>query len=447
MNKLKHQLLRGGVWGALGRLMSAALGIAVSLLVARLIPPHEMGIYFLAASAASLLAVFSSFGLPVTAMRFIASREAVSDRAGSIKIAVSSLIYGAATALVTAGTFAAGLGQGLAVYVFQSTVLESLTIAIAGWGFLLVCQNLITEVCRGFHRIDLATLSGGLLPGAFLTGALLAGVHGGIRIDLDRILILSLLAVALSGLTAIPLARYVLPGSSSLGLISIASFIPTACPIWLHGLAVFGLIHGGIWIIGAFATSEEVAIYGAASRLASVFALVNGMAYAFLPPIIVELNSRGDRGTLQRIVGIAAAIAGVVTLPALCLCLLFPEKLLALMFGDYYTPGALVLMALSFANFFNLVTGVRGYVLLVCGHERLQLGIALIGGAANLIMVYLGLINWGISAAAIGSCIGIVLQCILEMGAVRMRFGIWTIAWCSRADFLKLLASARSTPH
>lgn len=108
------------------------------------------------------------------------------------------------------------------------------------------------------------------------------------------------------------------------------------------------------------------------------------------------------------------------------------------MFGDYYVSGSVVLMALSFANFFNLITGMRGYLLLVCGYERLQLAIALVGGSGTLFMVYFGVSNWGIRGA-IGACIGLVSQCAIEVAAVRTRFGIWTFAWCSRADFRRLL--------
>lgn len=439
MNNLARKVIRGGVWAVLGRLCSAALGIAASLLVARLIPPYDMGVYFLASSAAAFLAVFSSFGLPVTAMRFIASREGDSGRTGAIQVALSSLVYGCALALVVAVAFAAGIGQTLAATLFNSSALESLTSVIAAWGFLLAVQNLITEICRGFHRIDLAVLSGGLLSGGLLAGVLLAGIGGGINMTLSTILMVTLLTVGLSWLSAIPLARQMWPWAIRHDRASLGNLFRTAWPIWLHGLAVFALMQGSIWIIGAFASKEDVAVYGVASRLAAIFSLVNGMVYAFLPPIIVQLNSRNDKANLQRLVRGTAAVAGGIMLPALALCLLIPERLLSLMFGDYYVAGSVVLMALSFANFFNLITGMRGYLLLVCGYERLQLAIALVGGSGTLFMVYFGVSNWGISAAAIGACIGLVFQCAIEVAAVRMRFGIWTFAWCSRADLRSLL--------
>lgn len=91
---------------------------------------------------------------------------------------------------------------------------------------------------------------------------------------LSTILVVTLLTVGLSWLSAIPLARQMWPWAIRHDRVSIANLLPTAWPIWLHGLAVFGLMQGSIWIIGAFASKEDVAVYGVANRLAAIFSLV-----------------------------------------------------------------------------------------------------------------------------------------------------------------------------
>lgn len=439
MKILNKAIAKSGAWGIFGRLTSALLTILVSLLLARLLSPSDMGVYFLAVSISSFLATFSSLGVPITAMRFIATAEARSDRHRSNQLARFALLVGIGLATVVTGLLCAGLGRSVGLSIFNSPALASLNILICFWAMLLTIQGFVAEVYRGFHRIDLAMLSGGLLSSGLLVAALFVARLIAATPSLNSIVQLTTVCLAFGLSCAVPLLRWLRPWDFSVQPTTARTIISTAWPIWLHGLAAFGLLQASIWIIGARLGKEDVAIYGAASRLAALFSLVNGMFYAFLPPTIVKLYSTNKSVALQELLRTSSTAGAIAMMPPLLLCIIFPEFLLSLFFGEFYARGALVLGALATANYLNLATGVRGYLLLVCGHERHQLGIAVFGGASTILLVFGGVELAGISGGAVGACVGVILQCVLEMVAVWHRLGILTLPYWNPRDFLQVI--------
>lgn len=417
-----------------GRISSAALGILVTLLLARVLSPGNLGTYFVASSVASFLGVLSSFGLPVTAMRKLSEAEADAESPKFKELAGSILVIGTIAAMVPVGLFALGLGELVATTFFRSLSLEILTLPIAIWALSIAVQNLIAEICRGFQRIDLALLSQGLISGVILAGALLLSLLAAFSLSLTTVVALSILSVAISFTCGAPVLRLPNPEKLRCHGNDVRRMATTALPIWLHSLVTFALLNAGIWIIAATVVEEQVAIYGAASRLATIFTVANGVFYAVLPPIIVRLSARGDKQTLQRLISGSAALGAIITLPILLACLVVPSALLRTAFGEHFSSGSGVLIALSIGNYLNLATGIRGYALLICGYERIQLAITTFGGILNLLFVFLGVQTAGITGAGIGACFALVAQCVMEMVAVRRLLGIFTFAWVRSGD-------------
>ncbi len=69
---LAQRLFAGTAWALVFKVVSLASGLAVNAFLARLLPPDQLGAYFLALSIASFAAIVARFGLKQTVVRLVA---------------------------------------------------------------------------------------------------------------------------------------------------------------------------------------------------------------------------------------------------------------------------------------------------------------------------------------------------------------------------------------
>jgi len=216
------------------------------------------------------------------------------------------------------------------------------------------------------------------------------------------------------------------PSADSDSRLGFGQVLSVALPALVANLALFGLLQADIWILGAFRGEKEVAIYGSASRLAMAIMVAIQVLYAVLPPLIVEKHTKNEKETLERLLRGAATASSILMLPLFLAFVLVPGEILKLVYGPYYESGRWILSILSVGIFFNVLTGIRGYVLLITGSERVQLTISVLGGLSNIALCTLGAIYWGIYGVALAAMTMMVLQCLAELVFVRLRRGVWT---------------------
>ena len=164
MQLLRRRLLSGGAWAFGGKILIAFVGLISSALLARLLSPGELGLYFLAYSIVMFGARLGSLGLARTVVRFVAEGMGLS-RFGRVR-----RVIGIVLSVGTLGALGAGFayllfGDNLAESVFESSALAAVTGLIAGWIVVSVLQGLFGEIFRGFHDIRLATILGGQVTG------------------------------------------------------------------------------------------------------------------------------------------------------------------------------------------------------------------------------------------------------------------------------------------
>jgi O-antigen/teichoic acid export membrane protein len=134
-------------------------------------------------------------------------------------------------------------------------------------------------------------------------------------VDLERVML-----VALGSATAVLLAGSLVLRRRLVGLARHGAGLTTGAvlrhgpPFLLVRLNIWLLGGADLWILGMFRPAEEVAIYGAASRVALIAGTPLVVANAALAPISAELHSQGQRQRLERLVQAAATLS---TLPSL----------------------------------------------------------------------------------------------------------------------------------
>jgi O-antigen/teichoic acid export membrane protein len=407
--------------------VSVLTGLAITILVTRLLTPKEVGAFFLAASIASFLAVTSQFGVNQVAIRYIAEAEVKGDINYAASIAKTIFFFSLICGTITYSIYLFGVRSALDSFIPNSHEILKLSFITGCWFFLQGIQITSSDIYRGFNHINNATLYGGTLSGVFCVGILGLELLSGKSIDAQSVIFVCIISIFLSlAISLYNLFPLMAKGSTNLTLKGVGKISAAAWPIWLNNISVFALTQANTWIVGAFQSSEEVALYGAAARAAGIFAFTSTVLYAVLPPTIAALYAKNEKAELEKILRRAATINTALMLPVFLIAIFAAPALLSFLFGQRYEAASELFVVLSLGHLINLSTGIRGYVLLMSGYQKIQLWISVAGGILSLILGYVGMLIGGTLYSAIGVTLAIAVQCIAELVAVKINIGIYT---------------------
>jgi O-antigen/teichoic acid export membrane protein len=385
--------------------------LAALALLARLLSAQDMGVYFLIANLVAVVTVFAQLGLTQSVVRLVAEALAT-NRLGRARAAISkTLLLGSASAIVVTAMFQLGIGQWLGQTVFQSPLMAALTLWAAIWMLAQTMQRFLDEVFRGLHDLKLAAIFGGMVSGA-LTVVLLGAMHL-IRgsASLEEVLMLQAAAFGAGVvLAALVLKRKIRPLRGE-GDIAFREIMVVSWPLFAASMTNIILLRADLWILGMYLPDEEVAVYGAAARIITVVAIPLVMASAILAPMIAELNAKGERARLERVLRAVATLGGIPALAVILCFIVFGQPLLELIYGEeLYRRGWLVLVMLGLAQLVNVWSGVCIQLLMMTGHQKAVMYITLMTSILAILLALVLVQPYGIEGVAFAFACGIALQ-------------------------------------
>ncbi|MGV7224867.1 MAG: oligosaccharide flippase family protein, partial [Nitrospinales bacterium] len=312
MNTINRRLISGGSWAFSGKVLTVFTALAVNALLARLLTPESLGAYFLIFSLVTISVSIAQFGLNLAVVRFVAESlvKGQLSRAGkSVKIV---FIYGAIGAVIVAFVLISGVGDWLAMEVFNSVLIKSVIGFAALWIVVMTFQNLSAETFRGFNDIRFATIFGGLL-----TGVLSALLFTSLWIfkpdsSLIQIILLSITAGIINALIALFFLRLrynKIKGRDN--SLTGKEVLVVAWPLWLSSLTILVLAQVDLWILGIFISQQDVAVYGAVVRMVILISMPLLIVNAVIPPIITEMHATGNKKQLEKTLRKTATIAAI----------------------------------------------------------------------------------------------------------------------------------------
>ena len=446
---LKQRLLSGSLWAFGGRAATAAAGLLTNALLARLLSPQELGAYFLALSVVTLGSVAGALGLNTTVVRLVAESVVLNQFRRTRRVVIAALGLGILGAFLVSSAYLL-FGDFIGAELFDAPTLAAVTGLVAGWMALTTLQNLFSETFRGFQDVRSATVFGSLSTGGLLTAVLLTASLVLLFLSQEQASLRTVLLLAVgSGFTSALLASWLLrrkvtslPSRGGESRAEVKEVLHVSWPLLVTNLTLFLLVQADIWVLGVFRGEEEVAVYGAASRLALITFLITQVLYAVLPPIIAEKYASNEREVLERLLRASATIAALFASPILLAFVLFSSDVLGVVYGSYYESGQWVLVLLSLSSFVNVATGIRGYVLMMTGGERAQLVISIAGGATNVTVCVLGAIYLGMIGVALAAMVSMIAQCVAELLVVYFRLGIRTYAFLRPVKSIRRLIAS-----
>ncbi len=423
-----QRLVRGSVWVLAGRGFGVVVVLATNALLTRLLSPDQVGAYFVVLSLVMFCALLAQMGAERTAVRLVAESLGTGrpGRARAAIVSVAGIVGGGA--LVVAILLVAGPGRWLVAGVLHSPLAGS----VIGLTALLVVTTTVRRICaeifRGFSQIHLATAFENLAAAGLTAVAFLLLWTLRHRVALRAVLVVSVAASGAAAAWAVLLVlrrvRALGPRDRSLGPRAVFDI---SWPLLFVSLALFVLGAGvDVWILSAFRSSRDVALYGAAVRLVAVVGAPLTILLAVLQPVIAELHARGERALLERTLRNAATVAAVPSALVVLVFLGFGGPVMARVFGPFYRHGSAVLAVLSLGQMANVVAGACGAALMMTGHQRTMMKITLCVAALSVTGGLVLVRPFGPVGVAASTAFAFTLQNVLMLGYAKRSLGIWT---------------------
>jgi len=419
-----HEVVRGSFVAFVIKVLGASIAFGFNILLARMLGADGAGIYYLALTVTTVASVISRVGLDNTLLRFTAANAAIEDWA-SVKGANSKGII-----LITSISFVLTLiiffaAPWCAQSIFSKPELTQPLRWMALTIYPVSLFSVYSEMLRGLKRIlDSQSLQGLLLPilnlAIFylladqynLTGAVAAYVAATI-----------LTAVAAWWLWN----RATLPMRGVAGRFSWVELLDSCLPLYV--VALFSKAFtpwAPLLLLGMFVKSDEVGIFGVATRTAMLINLILITMNSIIAPKLAILFRQGEIKVLTNIVNKSTLFMMILALPPTLIFLIAPGWIMAL-FGTQFASGGTALAILALGQFVNVACGPVGYLLMMTGNERVVRNItfysALVLGFSGLALIpFLGLIG-----AALSSSLGLIALNALSVIQVKKRLGILMI--------------------
>jgi len=426
---LRSDLFRGASASLAMRLISVALGYAVTVALARMLGPSGYGAYSFLLALITVLGLPAQFGVPVLMVREIGAAR-VREAWGLMR---GLNIWAHRFAIVTSLPI---LGLALAATLLAPGMLAPEQRSGVFWGLaLIVLLPLVAirgGVLRGLQKVIVGQAPEQIVrPLAFLV-LLAAPLLWGQTVETPgAAMAANVIATAVSWLVGAALLIGVWPAQAR------AAAPEYATRRWQGAILSMGLSSSmylldslvGVLLLGMLASSADVGVYKAASLGAQFAAMGYVAVNTALAPRIAAAWARGDHAAVQGAVTRGARLSIAFCAPVSLAFVLIGEWGIELVigkgFGAAYTP----LLILSAGQLIIAAFGSATTLLNMTHNERVNTVSFGAGLGVNLLLT-LALSPWlGATGAALAATASIAARTGLHWWFARQRLGMKTGFW------------------
>lgn len=448
---LKERMFRGGLWIIVGRVVAISVSFVLNMVLARALPPGEVGAYFIVLNTVIIMGIIGSLGMDQIVVRFIAMRVAGNEGMSTHSVVRDCLLLTFLGMLVVGGTLYLASHWFFDDILGMPMILPSVGLVIA-WLVLNALQRQLAETFRGFHDFRCSTLFGGLRNNGILislitcTGIVVLWALGkltlGTALAVSAIGSLAVIAIALGTLRQ-RLGRRAESLLASPSQWSPRIALSESWPLWLANILVVLRMQGGGWLTAVFDVPQHVALFGVAQRFVLLLVAPLLIINLLVAPVVAELHQRGELQRLERVVQVMGGLASLPCVLILAVLLVVGKPLLGTLFGTYYEAADSILIALAIGQCANIATGSWQIVLPMTGQKYQSLKITGIGLLLMLFFCIAGGQRYGALGVAVGVSASTIVVNLLGMWETHKRLGIWTFVSVSTSAIKDTLSMTR----
>ncbi len=437
---LKQYILKGGTWAFLGKIVTALLGALLSAILTRVLPPADMADFFLANSLAIFISLTGRFGLDNTLLSLVAKFHSLNEFSRAKTVLVKGMLLVAGISVIFAVVLSLGLGEWLFSAMLQSHNLALVTSFIAIWSVLFSFQFLYAGIFRGLKKINLAVIFGGsltaLLSVLLLVVLWLSGIADTLVVVFQVVLFVGFINL-LAG-CCILFLEIKNSGRYESRLVKKTELLHSSWSFWVNSIAHYLLGYSGLWIVGVYGVGFDAAQYGAASRLILLVGMPLVIINAVVPPLIAGLSAKNDNYKLERILRGTATVAALPGMLLIVFLFIYAEDAMQIVFGDVYGSGESVFQILLIGQFFSLLSGSCGYLLMMTGNQKDMMNITLVVTVLSILLALSIVEDYGMLGVVLAGTAAIGMQQLATVLTAFRKTGIWThVSWFQFKRFMQ----------
>jgi O-antigen/teichoic acid export membrane protein len=181
-----------------------------------------------------------------------------------------------------------------------------------------------------------------------------------------------------------------------------------------------------LFLLGIWANSAEVGVFGAATRVALLISFLLVTLNTIVAPKFAEFHATGDMDAMGKMARRSAALLTVLVSPLFLFMFVFSDWVMRL-FGAEFSAGGNILSILMVGQLVNVVCGSVGYLLMMSGNEKTYRNITISSALLQLLLVLILAPLMGGIGAAIAASTAMIAMNLASVLAVYKRLGIVTI--------------------
>lgn len=437
------EVAKGSFWSLAGNALFKLVSFAYVVLIARAASQEDIGTFYVALSAMSLIWVFSDVGISGAFTRYVPYFEGKGER-GKIRdlLFTSFRCLGLLSLLLIAILF----WQADAIGALYSN--PSLPEAIRILSAYVLLGNLFRLnylYLQGIADIRSSQLYQNLqnlmklvftLALFYMFGASVATISAGFVLSFLAAFLISFIpvfrsAMAMSGpehLGRHELVSEIIPLGMTVAVVQYFSTIIASCDKLILG-----------YVADPSSSAAMVAVYSMALTLASVLMVFPGSVGSIFLPIVSRLSGKNDLAGMRDVMATAQRWSLFITLPVAIVMVAFSSDMLTVFYGIDYASGALAMslftIGLAIASFSFMVSLALTAMRLV----KIELMVAAACGIINIVLNALLIPQYGMVGAAAASVASFLISALLLS-----HYAVKLIGYRSPPESYKLLLSMAS---
>jgi O-antigen/teichoic acid export membrane protein len=418
-----HEVIQKGAFALGLKLLSAVLILAFNILLARMVGPEGAGIYFLTLTVATIATLFGRVGLDDTLVRFTAANVELQNwpavKGVYQKGMMLALVASSISALVVLIS-APWLAQGVFSKPELTEPLRWISLSIVPVTLMILHAQMLQGLRRIFEYLLIQ--------------------WQGIGISILSIVILFTLGKnwgAMSAVWAFLIATIVMAFvgfwrwraatpqlQNIIGDFDMSDLLQSSMPLFWVTTMNYVMNAGSTPILlGVWWSSEDVGIYGAATRTAQLTSLILIAINATAAPKFAALYTKGEIKVLGKVARQSTMLGTLVAAPILLMFIIIPEYIMGA-FGPDFTRGSTVLVIMALGQFVNVAAGSVGYLLKMSGHEQYLKKASIRSAILNMALNVSLIPFFGIIGAAIADSLTLIYKNIYAAFLVKKHVNI-----------------------
>jgi len=388
------------------RVFGTGTGFIVSILIARFLGAEDAGLYFLAISIVTFLAVSSRVGLDMIIIKYTGRFIDKEDKGTAKDILIKATLISMPIALTISATIFL-FSDTISLSIFEKAELGPV---LRNLSFSVIALTLIAILAmsmQGLQKSVLSVFTQTISLNLVLISYLLLVTNEVSHEDLARMYTTTVLLILLTGYLF--WYHYLPRIAHDNPRIGYSEVLSSSMPLWFFTMTNQIIQLSGVFIIGIFESSDDIAIFSVAQRVANMLTILFVSINMVVAPKLSQLALSGSKKDtiieLRKAIFITSAVSFVPVL-----IFILGSKFIMNVFGAEFESGSILLVIMVIGYTFNIITGPLEVLLSMTGKEKYLRNIAFFLGPIALILNVLLIYSYGVLGGAFATAGVLVLQ-------------------------------------